>query len=629
MLGMPHALGLILSLITAALAPVISAPAVAQDKVDRGIDWMIPGHGNTLTDIDLSADGTLWASASLDGTVKWGTIGDSHFQTVFLEASYPTAVRISGDQQYIAWGDSEGRVRVSGIHPDTEINHILEADGTPVQALHFLSSSGILLAGTSGPEFLQVSPLDGNSFSIPGPVHGVRDFQSSPDQTRLSILSRDGSAWLWDISEASNPTLLFIDPGPYTGALLTTDARWVFSTEDGIILSRSVYDPGAKPIVRESGCENIQGLWQDTSGTHFAALSGNGTLHRIGRPTESASVPNSGPFCDLAIHPSGRILAAHRNNGLSSLLEPAIDSGTPDPLPIIRVTGRIHGFSQSWISEQPCALSSEPRILSLDPGTGSIGTTLPLPSGWAGSIAWGKSLILANGQQNGWSPSVSPATWESVPDYGMDQVHLIVTSPSGSILAAAGGPDGSKISILSASFGLKHTIQLSHGPVSSMAFSADAKYLLIASTGDKATIHLHTLSNRSTLPVWSPSGPVRAIASHPHEARFAVAIAAPASPHVGLMDLSGFPRIHPSPKLLELPSTPLSLSYAPDGAHLIVGTTDSLLVFAGFQTVAAFMGEHTHASAIGFSADGTTTLMGRTDGSILGLQTSTLLQSRP
>lgn len=629
MLRLLHALRLILSLVTVAFAPVVADSESTQDGVETDIDWMIPGHGNTLTDIDLSADGTLWASASIDGTVKWGSIGDSYFQTVFLEASYPTAMRISGDQQCIAWGDSEGRVRISGVHPDTEINHLLETDGTPVQALHFLSSSGFLLAGTSGPEFLQVSPLDGNSIRIPGPVHGVRHFQSSPDQTRLSILSRDGSAWLWDISEASNPTLLFIDPGPYTGALLTADARWVFSTEDGIILSRSMYDPGAEPVIRESGCETVQGLWQDTSGSHLAAISGDGTMHMIESPTESAFTRSSGPLCDLAIHPSGRILAAHRNSGVSCLLVPGSDTSTPDPLPITRITGRIHGFSRSWISEQQCALSSEPMIHSMDTSTGAIGTAIPLPSGWAGSLAWGQSLIVANGQQNGWCPSVSEATWESVPDYGMDQVHLIVSSPNGSVLAAAGGPDGSDISILSASFGLKHTFHLSHGPVSAMAFSADAKYLLIASTGDKPAIQLHTLSNRSTLPVWSPSGQVRAIAGHPHEARFAVAIASPGSPHVGLMDLSGVPRIHPSPKLLELPSAPLSLSYTPDGAHLFVGTADALLVYAGSQAVAAFKREHSHGSAIGFSADGTTTLIGRTDGSILGLQTSTLLQPRP
>lgn len=624
MLRLPHALRHILSLVTVAIAPVVAVIAVAQDMVETGINWMIPGHGGALTDIDLSADESMWASASLDGTVKWGTIGDSHFQTAFLETSYPTTVRISGDQQSIAWGDSEGRVRISGVHPDSAIHFLIETDGTPVQALHYLANSGFLLAGTSGPEFFHVSISDGSSFRIPGPVHGVLDFQSSPDQTRLSILSRDGSAWLWDTSDISNPTLLFIDPGPYTGALLTADTRWVFSTEDGYILSRSMYDPGAEPIVRESGSDSIQTLDQDSSGSHLAALSGNGTLYLIGDTAGPASTPNTGPFSDFAVHPSGRILASHRNSGLCSLLIPGAD-----PLPITRITGRIHGFSRSWISEQQCALSSEPIIHSLNPSTGSIGSAIPLPSGWAGSLAWGKSLIAANGEQNGWVPSFSDTTWEQAPDYGMDQVHLVVASPSGSVLAAAGGPDGADISILSTDFVLKHTFHLSNGPVSSMALSADGKHLLVASAGKKPSIHLHTISNRSTLAVWSPSGPVRAIAAHPHEARFAVAIAAPDSPHIGQMDLSGYPRIYPSPQLLELPSAPLSLSYTPDGAHLFVGTVDSLEVYADSRSFAEFKGEHGRASAIGFSTDGTTTLLGRTDGSILGIQTSTLLNPRP
>ncbi|MBN2233862.1 MAG: WD40 repeat domain-containing protein [Opitutales bacterium] len=604
----------------------MTGPGSAQDNNDNTITWMVPGHGGIVSDIDISRDGSLWASASIDGTVKWGAIGHPHFHSIFLDNTYPTAIRVSQDQQWVVWGDILGRVNISAFHPEDEPPIMHGTDGTPVQAIAFLGEDGPLIAGTSGPECFIISPIDGIIRRIIGPVTGVRDFQTSPDGARLSILARDGSASLWDTTEATNPTILFIDPGPYTGALLTSDSRWVFAHANGTLTSRLMHNPGAEPVALDIVTGAIHGLWQDPSGNYPIALTTKGCVHPIGRPIIPDHALLSEGCSDLAIHPSGRMLTAHRNSGQIQLVDLNNDQPSPVTVPVSAISGRIHGFSRSWIDGQKAVLSGGPSVFSIDPLNGSLTAASCIPTGWAGSIAWGQSLLLANGQNPLRALHVSDMEWRHSGDSRLDHVHLVISCPSGTVLAAAGGPEGAHMAILSPSLKQRYVIELPSGPVSSMAFSADSKCLLIATAGKHPNVYLHTMATRSSIPVWAPAGPVRAITSHPSIARFVLAIADPESPHVGTLDLSGFPRSYPSPSIVKLPSEPISVSYAPGGSHLLVGTIDHLLVHANNQTIASFGGELSHVSAIGFHTDGKTVLLGRTDGTIIGVSLSSLIR---
>jgi WD40 repeat protein len=174
-------------------------------------------HEGSVAGFDYSPDGTLFATASWDGTTKiWdATTGNEIFflhHTIEEYSEDFRAIDFSPNGKYLATGSYDGNVRVWDIETRSEILSLV-GHSNWVNIVEF-SPDGSLLASASDDgraliwdvsplmkedlDTLQTPIIQEPEFTLTSQSGGVYELNFSPDGTRLAIGGEDGTAQIFD-----------------------------------------------------------------------------------------------------------------------------------------------------------------------------------------------------------------------------------------------------------------------------------------------------------------------------------------------------------------------------------------------------------------------------------------------
>lgn len=236
----------------------------------------LPGHDTTIRLIDFSADGTMVASASEDGTSRiWdSTTGESLF--VLQHASQVRSVVFHPEGTHLLSGDVEGVARVWDLTPagaaerlgfNAHSDIIRSVDASP-DGKTFITASN---DGTAKVWDLATGKMLGLLKGHSGFVTAA-DFQ--PDGQRLATSGTDGTVRVWDPTSGRELYRVEGHGGGIVGGVFPGILNVAYSP-DGDLLATAGADRTARIWDAESG-EALRVLEGHTAGLTNVAFSPDG-----------------------------------------------------------------------------------------------------------------------------------------------------------------------------------------------------------------------------------------------------------------------------------------------------------------------------------------------------------------
>jgi WD40 repeat protein len=165
--------------------------------------WLYKDHGNLVLAVGPSPDGSLIASASLDGTVKLFDADSGQEQGTLQDSSGVTTVAFSPDGKTLATGNQSGAVKLWDVAERKERLALAVPAGLGVTSVAF-SADGKSLAAARLDGWLIVWDLAGakkdtdyQRFKLPGAIAAVA---FAPDSRHLATANANSTAYIFRLA---------------------------------------------------------------------------------------------------------------------------------------------------------------------------------------------------------------------------------------------------------------------------------------------------------------------------------------------------------------------------------------------------------------------------------------------
>ena len=170
-------------------------------RTDGSLLQTLQGHGESITSLTFSPDGSLLASASRDKTVKiWRknrATGEFDWQavTTLVHGDWVDKVSFSPDGKLLATGSKDRTVKIWSS--DGKLLKILRGHQAWINWVTF-SPDGRFIASASDDGTVKIWNLDGSLLTtLQGDRQGVTVVNFSPDGKTLANAGRSGIVKLW------------------------------------------------------------------------------------------------------------------------------------------------------------------------------------------------------------------------------------------------------------------------------------------------------------------------------------------------------------------------------------------------------------------------------------------------
>lgn len=278
---------------------------------------LLLGHTDSVGDVAFSPDSQTLASASLDQTIRLWPIGATGDQPQVLRGHTADvqAIAFSPDGEFLASGSDDQSVRLwrTGTPSAAPVTLI---DDTPVSHLAFSPTEPNLLAVAidEGVQLWRVNPAAPISL-LQGQGGELRSLAFSGDGQRLAAGDRNGTIWLWDVTDpatASPESLLGHESGVLSLAF-SGDGHWLASGDlDGQIRLWDLADGAAESqLLPSDHLDGVSGLAFDPDGQSLASASFDGLVNLWRLDTlqpEALPFENTLDIEALAFSPDGHYL---------------------------------------------------------------------------------------------------------------------------------------------------------------------------------------------------------------------------------------------------------------------------------------------------------------------------------
>jgi WD40 repeat protein len=536
---------------------------------------ILGGHNGDVTGVSYSPDGTLIASAGVDGTIRVQETATGRTVRLLHAAGSLRSIAFSPNGRLIAGGSEGGYVTVWNTRTGRSLGR-RRADAQSVNTVAFDSSGKVLASAGNDGEIMLWTLAGGSRRVLMGSGARINSIAFASGDAMLAAGDDDGYVTLWNASTGRRQMTLS-DGAPVNAVAFAPDGRTlaagdgnskvtVWNARTGrrlMALSGSdavnaiAYSPDGA-LLASGGEDKTVTVWNLRTGQkidifagHFAnvetvafapsghvlasgADDGRVILWRVDSPVSERTLARASALTSVAFSPDGKVLAAGTASGKIVLWDPSTGH-------LIRVLdgrgGVVEHVAFSPDGHTLAVANAGGTVTLWNPATGALERALPGHNNIVYAVAFSPNgRVVASGSADGTVTLWNPATGakERTLRAQDDFIYSVAFSPDGRTLAS--GSQNATVVLWDVSSGRRlHTLSGHNGAVESVAFSPSGR--LLASGSDDRTVILW--NTRTGQPVGDPlagaAGSVLAVAFSPNGTRL---VATGEGPTAMLWDLS-------------------------------------------------------------------------------------------